>query len=142
MTAFKPFLAMIAAGLLSGVLFGGARVARAAEPEQIAKPESWRYVWHEGRWWYYQPGGHWLFWNGASWETLAAAQAKSAMLPNNAGVSVAEPFYPVFTQPGWFGRPARENHGWVGGFYSSGGGYGSSDFGYGYGVPSYGPWGN
>ena len=42
----------------------------------------------------------------------------------------------------WFTNETRRtDHGWVGGFYSSGGGYGSSDFGYGYGVPTYGPGG-
>lgn len=31
------------------------------------KVEGWRYKWHNGHWWYYQPDKQWLFWNGLGW---------------------------------------------------------------------------
>ncbi len=99
--------------------------------EEISRPpataNAWRYRQFEGRWWYYQGPNQWLWWDGQAWHALAAAASPSD-----------GPIRRFFAQ--WrAANPYHEHHGWVGGFYSSGGGYGASDFGYGYGVPNYGP---
>jgi hypothetical protein len=28
---------------------------------------NWRYVWHNGQWWYWLPQGCWVYWNGQHW---------------------------------------------------------------------------
>lgn len=32
-----------------------------------ARPNDWRYVYHNGRWWYWQPNNTWVIWNGSAW---------------------------------------------------------------------------
>ena len=130
-----------------------------ADAEEIATPHEGTVTkhsngstmrWHQGRWWMQRPDRTWLWWDGESWQTYGAVQQpQTTQQPTS--------FQPQLTQSRYlFSRPPRrfENGwdypngmnpsggGWVGGFYSSGGGYGSSSFGYGYGVPSYGPWQN
>jgi hypothetical protein len=35
-----------------------------------AASEDWRYRYFRGRWWFWQPPGAWLFWNGSRWQPL------------------------------------------------------------------------
>ena len=106
--------------------------------------------WHQGRWWMQRRDHSWLWWDGESWKSFGAVEPSQT-------TQLQARFQPqpplsryLFSRPprrfdnGW-DYPNGMNPsggGWVGGFYSSGGGYGSSSFGYGYGVPSYGPWQN
>jgi hypothetical protein len=41
----------------------GAAVGAAA----AANPNQWRYVQHNGQWWYYTPQNSWMRWNGSAW---------------------------------------------------------------------------
>lgn len=40
-----------------------------APTEKAAAPaaDAWRFVRHEGRWWYYLPSGKFVYWNGTTW---------------------------------------------------------------------------
>jgi hypothetical protein len=31
--------------------------------------DSWRYQFFRGRWWYWQPAGSWLYWDGWQWQS-------------------------------------------------------------------------
>jgi hypothetical protein len=107
--------------------------SEAATPANAA----WRYRQHQGQWWYYLGPDCWLLWDGHDWKDVRPTGA----------VPTAPPQVAVNTGPArrvvsqWRAAAGpHEHHGWVGGFYSSGGGYGSPAFGYGYGIPDYGPW--
>lgn len=39
---------------------------RAAAPD-------WRYVFHDGRWWYWMPNSSWMYWDHGGWQNFAAA---------------------------------------------------------------------
>lgn len=93
-----------------------------------------RYRWHEGRWWYQLTNRQWLVWTDDCWRSASAppqAPKPNTSLRQSAGYHEPSNLPPALRST---------NHGWVGGFYSSGGGYGSADFGYGYGIRSYGPY--
>jgi hypothetical protein len=51
------------------------RSAAAASSVGARQPtvEGWRYKWHNGHWWYYQPNKQWLFWNGTTWSAYLPA---------------------------------------------------------------------
>jgi hypothetical protein len=34
---------------------------------QIGDDQSWRYRWHDGRWWYWMPSERWVYWDGGRW---------------------------------------------------------------------------
>ena len=92
-----------------------------------------RYRWHEGHWWYRIASGQWLMWNGERWRSVSPSpQSPPSSSRRQWAVYRAPSNLPPMLRP--------TNHGWVGGFYSSGGGYGTADFGYGYGIPTYGPY--
>lgn len=38
-------------------------------------PNEWRYVHHNGRWWYWAPGNKWMLHNGSAWTTYPALGA-------------------------------------------------------------------
>ncbi len=77
---------------------------RDASPMQAA--DSWRYRWHEGRWWYFQNDKRWAYWDGQAWRDVASApapaflalQGNAAVGPNSHGVvqrRVPPPFRPL-----------------------------------------------
>jgi hypothetical protein len=107
----------------------GASVADRLPAASDASGESSRYRYENGRWWYYTRSNEWLVWNGSAWERAVPSSSGSGQRSTPQGRLF------VRSQP----IPSPGYRGWVGGFYSSGGGYGASDFGYGYGVPTYGP---
>jgi hypothetical protein len=45
----------------------GSKTRSATGLQKQPTVEGWRYKWHNGHWWYYQPNKQWLFWNGTSW---------------------------------------------------------------------------
>lgn len=38
-----------------------------AAAEIAARPDAFRYYWHNGTWWYFTPQNAWLRWNGSAW---------------------------------------------------------------------------
>jgi hypothetical protein len=112
---------------------------RAAANDPTTLPDGWRYRWHEGRWWYYLPNEQWVYWNGSAWTEVQAAPTSVPFAGSWNGSPQGYAPYSIAPRPSIFGSRQSTNRGWVGGFYSSGGGYGSPEFGYGYGVPTYGP---
>jgi hypothetical protein len=110
------------------ILPPGKPVPRDSEAASARKPTGYR--WHEGHWWYRLADGQWLIWTGDRWRLVSSSPSVSSRRVWVESRSYAN--VPPSVRP--------TNHGWVGGFYSSGGGYGASDFGYGYGIPTYGPY--
>jgi hypothetical protein len=107
---------------------------QAVDSTETAQRDLSRYSRHDGQWWYQLANGRWLVWTGDRWRSTPTPPQSSNSAPSRrqwAGYRSPDNLPPSL-------RPT--NHGWVGGFYSSGGGYGSADFGYGYGIPSYGPY--
>lgn len=100
-----------------------------------ARVDGWRYRYHLGRWWYMVEPGHWMWWDGSCWQDARPDLPKQLPDGRVQRVGLTRRFLSAWPQVPSF----HEHHGWVGGFYSSGGGYGDSGFGYGYGVPNYGP---
>jgi hypothetical protein len=108
-----------------------------ASPCQPPRDRS-RYHWQQGRWWYDLPSGRQLVWDGKQWQYGEQSPAESSSRAPKPTQSSAGRFARNLVGA-WRGNLPRTERGWVGGFYSSGGGYGASDFGYGYGVPTYDP---
>jgi hypothetical protein len=117
--------AMTAAPKQPELIPPGASVADRSPAASDSSGESFRYRYQDGRWWYYTRSHEWLVWNGSAWQRAAPMSGGSAPRSTPLGRQF------VRSQP----VPSPNYRGWVGGFYSSGGGYGASDFGYGYGVP-------
>jgi hypothetical protein len=113
-------------------------------PQAEAKPvdakpvdtEGWRYRFHDGRWWYWLPTQQWVYWDGSKWNDVVAPPAPTAapaVTYANPGPSPYNPNYPnvwpyndpnyyPYSTPGRWNGPWRPQAGWVGGFFSSGGG--------------------
>lgn len=106
------------------------------------------YLKREGQWYRRLPSGKWYSWDGQAWQLLGRAKpspvAAQSPVANDKQYLSGDPSQTMYMPRRGlfnFGRAQQPtNRGWVGGFYSSGGGYGSPGFGYGYGVPTYGPW--
>lgn len=92
------------------------------------------YRWQNGHWWYHLASGQWLIWTGDRWRSVSTPTQTHPPISSRRAWAESRGYanLPPALRP--------TNHGWVGGFYSSGGGYGASDFGYGYGIPTYGPY--
>lgn len=41
-------------------------------------PESWRYVFHQGQWWYWLPGNRWVYWRDGRWNDFAPSTSAAA----------------------------------------------------------------
>jgi hypothetical protein len=41
--------------------------AEAAPQVQATNPNSWRYRWHDGKWWYWLPSERWVYWSNGAW---------------------------------------------------------------------------
>jgi hypothetical protein len=92
----------------------------------IPESERWRVVQYSGRWWYWLPNRHWTYWNGERWsEEIAPIATPMRHAPPGHFIYPEDegPFNPVPTPGHWIG-PLRPGAGWVGGFFSTGGGYG------------------
>src|SRR6185312_12325014 len=50
--------------------------APAARP---AKSDAWRYAYHQGRWWYWQPSNSWVYYQDRRWIAYDARSAASAI---------------------------------------------------------------
>jgi hypothetical protein len=54
--------------------------ARAAEPIQTKDQNKWRYVVHNGEWWYWMPDNRWVFWRNNKWNDY---NRQTYTLPNS-----------------------------------------------------------
>jgi hypothetical protein len=68
---------VVALGLLPLTVFGqtGARIANRSQAAMSAsdvpieaRPDGWRYRWHQGYWWYYTPQQSWLRYENNAWK--------------------------------------------------------------------------
>ena len=41
---------------------------------QRQSPDAWRYRYSGGRWWFWQPTGDWVYWDGARWQSFVPRQ--------------------------------------------------------------------
>ena len=74
----------------------------AAQQEAQPKIEGWRYKWHNGHWWYFQPNKQWLFWNGLSWSSYSPAAYQAWW--TGSGQRVATGYRGVVRRgPSWLG---------------------------------------
>jgi hypothetical protein len=78
-------------------------------PEIPPNADKWRYMWHEGHYWYYQPSGRWSYWSAGRWVEYSAS--KYANTPPNIhppapqrrfGVKRIVPV-PAYPPPGGYG---------------------------------------
>ncbi len=60
-----------------------------AAPAPAAKrdDQTWRYRWHDGRWWYWLPSERWVYWDGRGWIDYdrPAGRRLGAIIRNGAG---------------------------------------------------------
>lgn len=45
-----------------------------APPEISPNANNRRYIYHDGRWWYFQPAGKWLYWSEGRWVEYIASR--------------------------------------------------------------------
>jgi hypothetical protein len=41
-----------------------------------ADDQTWRYRWHDGRWWYWMPSEHWVYWEEGRWNEAGRPTAR------------------------------------------------------------------
>jgi hypothetical protein len=51
-----------------------ARDTKEPEAKRPADAQSWRYVRHDGQWWYWLPQGRWVYWEDNRWKPYAASE--------------------------------------------------------------------
>ena len=67
-------------------------------PAKPAPPgDGWRYVWENGRWWYWKPNNSWVYWEGGRWvdfapQSLTGDYATSGGYTTNYAPA-ADPYY-------------------------------------------------
>lgn len=52
-----------------------------APPEVSPNANNRRYIYHDGRWWYFQPAGKWLYWSEGRWVEYIASRYASTPPP-------------------------------------------------------------
>src|SRR6185312_16974759 len=82
------------------------------------RPDAWRYQFHKGHWWYYQPDNTWLLWNGSVWTAYSGLEAGIAGRP--APVDRVNPYSARY---GSSYRNYGDALGFSGGYYGGNGGY-------------------
>jgi hypothetical protein len=96
--------------------FGGRGAAREAAPYQESPPaaaapsgeavpapradeipspakrddQSWRYRWHEGRWWYWLPSERWVYWEDGRWLEVPSARRLDALRNGARGLNLQD----------------------------------------------------
>lgn len=103
---------------LSGAADG---VATSAGETNRADADAWRYVQHNGALWYWQTNRMWRRWEGDHWSAEIAPSPSPPVRRLVVPYGTANGFNPD-PMPGYWIGPQRPGAGWVGGFYSSGGG--------------------
>jgi hypothetical protein len=92
-------------------LAGGPSAVNAATAQQPRpKVRGWRYKWHNGHWWYYQPNNQWLFWNGASWSPYSVVAYQTWW--TNRGPHFTGYRGTVNYGGGWYGWPGTGTYTW------------------------------
>ena len=104
-------------------------------PGQLAgREDAWRYRYHLGRWWYFVEPKHWLYWDGNCWQDRDRKPRRSCPTAAYSALDWHVARWPRGLSA-FLPRASRLDRRLL----FQRGGYGSSDFGYGYGIPSYGP---
>src|SRR5581483_7546876 len=94
--------------------------------------ETWRYVWQNGAWWYYQPNGQWLVYTDGVWtfyQPGVVSVPAYASTPRYGNPVYAPQYYGYpysyyssqpgeLAPPGFWNGPNRPGAGWVNGFFS------------------------
>jgi hypothetical protein len=123
--AFMP-LAMAAATL---------QAADSTKAKAGTSTTDWRYVWHEGRWWYWMPSNRWMVWTDSRWAPFATqSQTRTAFYGSYDSAPEAEAVQPA-TAVGAYCPPEQSRYsGGISnqGFLSNGGG-GYSGYGWSWG---------
>ena len=57
---------------------GQANGADAEKPASPSTGDTWRFRWHNGQWWYWQPSNRWVVWNNGRWIPYEPGQAAPA----------------------------------------------------------------
>jgi hypothetical protein len=82
---------------VEGTQAGAADGVNAADPAQqsvVTGPDSWRYRWSGGRWWYWTPAKRWMWYNGdGQWVEST---------PTPSPYRVYQPVYPGYHRPYYY----------------------------------------
>jgi hypothetical protein len=64
---------------MAGLASGQSESPRSAKGASAAASQdiSWRYRWHDGRWWYWLPNRQWVWWDGSKWSDRVAPAANA-----------------------------------------------------------------
>jgi hypothetical protein len=81
-------------------------IRTAARQLDRGRPDDWRYKYHNGRWWYYQPSNSWVIWNGNTW------------IPHSQFREYRTGYRGYYRGPGYDGR--YYNRGYDGRYYDDG----------------------
>ena len=55
--------------------------APGSDAQKLTSPstgESWRFRWHQGQWWYWQPSNRWVYWSNDQWNSYEPGQSVPA----------------------------------------------------------------
>src|SRR5262245_7193575 len=55
-----------------------------------AEDQTWRYRWHDGRWWYWLPSERWVYWDGSRWNEPPAARRLGALRDGVRGLNLQD----------------------------------------------------
>ena len=61
-----------------------------AVPAVAVSDNHWRFKYHQGRWWYWMPEEHWVYWSSSRWVRYSRPTAAARMLierPASAGAN-------------------------------------------------------
>jgi len=50
----------------------------AEKPASSSTGEAWRFRWHNGQWWYWQPSNRWVYWSNDRWNSYEPSQSVPA----------------------------------------------------------------
>jgi hypothetical protein len=117
--------------LISNLVISGSLTSQLNAQQPRSDVESWRYVPHNGVWWYYLPNGQWAYNTGTSWNfyhqppvsppVISVPQTSSSWGGGYTSSPIVSPGTANYP-PGFWNGPNRAGAGWVNGFFSSGGG--------------------
>ena len=98
--------ALFLCGWLATSAFGQATPTTATDSSSgtsATQGERWRYVYHEGRWWYYLPNEQWVIWSGARWisqhELAQQTATQQTAVVEQPQYGVEQPRYQANYQP-------------------------------------------
>ena len=75
---------LLVAGMVLSVGPAAAPHATAAEAKATSGADAWRFVWFQGRWWYWLPDNRWVYWQNDCWNRypcVVTVQTRSSREP-------------------------------------------------------------